>query len=53
MSGGDLRYLISRKKRFTEAQTSKNLNIYVIFKRILSWLHDSGFGVSALKWCSS
>jgi hypothetical protein len=49
MSGGDLRFHIGKKKRFTEEQTSKGtiIQFILILYRVHAFLHDSGFGIYA------
>ncbi|RYE38915.1 MAG: hypothetical protein EOP48_26395 [Sphingobacteriales bacterium] len=54
MPGGDLRYHISKKRRFSEEQTSNNLmrrvNILTFFFRILCRLHCTRLGIFAYEW---
>lgn len=48
MSGGDLRFHIGKKKRFTEEQTSMdNYSVYSLFHRIYALVHDCRFGIYA------
>ena len=52
LTGGDLRYHMSRKRLFTEEQTSKNLWKITIV-RIFYWMHFTWIGIPTHKWNTS
>jgi serine/threonine protein kinase len=51
MSGGDLRFHIGKKKRFTEEQTSKGQLLSLLsFHRVYAILYDCGLRIYAQQW---
>lgn len=52
LTGGDLRYHMSRKRLFTEEQTSKNIWKITIV-RIFYWMHFTWIGIPTYEWNTS
>lgn len=52
LTGGDLRYHMSRKRLFTEEQTSNNIR-KITNVRIFYWMHFTWAGIPTHKWNTS